>query len=299
MIFQGDFHIIVKSYMLCSMAGFVVMKTKIPFLFLLVLILLALPADSFAANPQVTLDITGAVSGSIVLELYPAKAPVAVSNFIGYVRSGFYDGLIFHRVIENFMIQGGGYDTSMVKKTPGPSIIHEGSNGLSNLVGTIAMARVANPHSATSEFFINHADNLFLDYGGIAYDGQSTAYFKAGYCVFGEVVSGMSVVNAIAVLPTTGGGDSDPNRPLDDVIIESAEVTLEAAFNTEKLEGDVDGDFDVDATDLLKFAIQWLNPTCEGCYNGDINGDGEVNFVDFAKMTENWLSCTSITTPCE
>ncbi|MCK4752748.1 MAG: peptidylprolyl isomerase [Planctomycetes bacterium] len=275
------------------------MKTKISIFFLFVLILLALPADSFAANPQITLDIVGAVSGSIVLELYPEKAPVTVSNFIDYTRSGFYDGLIFHRVIEDFMIQGGGYDVNMVESTLGTPIIHEGSNGLSNLTGTIAMARIADPHSATSQFFINHTDNLFWDYGGVVYDNQNTAYFRAGYCVFGEVVSGMSVVNAIAVLPTTGGGDSDPNRPLENVIIDSATVTLEVAFNTEELEGDVDGDFDVDATDLSKFATQWLNPKCVGCYSADINGDGEVNFADFAKMSANWLNCTSITTLCE
>lgn len=267
------------------------MKTKISFVILFMLILSAVTVDSFAANPQVTLQITGAVGGDIVLELYPDKAPITVSNFINYARSGFYDGLIFHRVISGFMIQGGGYDTNMVKKTPGPSIINESSNGLSNLLGTVAMARTSEPHSATSEFFINQVDNLFLDYGEIAYDNQNNAYYKVGYCVFGRVISGMSVVNAIAVLSTTN------ERPDENVTIESAAVTLEAPFCTEKLEGDVDSDCDVDTEDLLKFAIQWLNPKCEGCYSADISIDGEVDFTDFAKMAANWLNCNSITTP--
>ena len=273
------------------------MKAKISFIILFGLILSAVTADSFADYPQVTLQISGAVRGTIVLELYPDKAPVTVSNFIDYARSGFYDGLIFHRVIEDFMIQGGGYDSNMVEKTPGPSIINESSNGLSNLLGTIAMARTSEPHSATSEFFINQVDNLFLDYGEIAYGGQ-TAYYKVGYCVFGQVVSGMSVVNDIAVLPTTASDATDPNRPLEDVTIVSAAVTLEAPYCSEKLEGDVDGDCDVDTDDVMAFSIQWLNPTCEGCYSADFSGDGEVDYVDFAKMAENYPSCTSITTPC-
>jgi len=280
------------------MVEVVVMKTKISFVVLFALILSAVTADSFAANPQVTLQITGAVSENIVLELYPDKAPITVSNFINYVRSGFYDDLIFHRVISGFMIQGGGYDTSMAKKTPGAPIINESTNGLSNLLGTVAMARMPEPHSATSEFFINHVDNLFLDYGEIAYDGQNNAYYRVGYCVFGRVISGMDVVNDIAVLPTTGADANDPNRPLEDVIIESAAVTLEVPFCTEKIEGDVDSDCDVDTEDLLKFAIQWLNPECEGCYSADINGNGEVDFADFAKMAANWPNCNSITTPC-
>jgi cyclophilin family peptidyl-prolyl cis-trans isomerase len=268
-----------------------VMKTKISFVIFSALILSAAAVDSFAANPQVTLQITGAVSGDIVLELFPDKAPVTVSNFIDYTRIGFYDGLLFHRDVNGFMIQGGGYDPNMVRKTTGPPIINESSNGLSNLLGTVAMARTSYPHSATSEFFINHDDNLFLDYGQIAYSGQ-TAYFKAGYCVFGEVISGMSLVNAIAVLPT------DPNdRPYEDVIIASATVTLEASYCTEKLQGDVDSDCDVDIDDLSKFAIQWLNPQCQNCYTADFTNDGWVNFADYANISANWQSSNSITTP--
>lgn len=291
--------------MVLFMVRVIIMKRKLCIPILFALILSAVTADLLAADPQVTLQITGSVSGSIVLELYPDKAPVTVNNFIDYVRSGFYDGLIFHRVVKYnppnsyiSVIQGGGYDPNMVKKTPGQPIINESSNGLSNLLGTIAMARTPDPHSATSEFFINQLDNLPLDYGAIAYDSDDNAYYKVGYCVFGRVISGMSIVNDIAALPTITKGGHE-NVPADDVIIQSATVTLEAAFCTEKLQGDIDGDCDVDTVDLLKFAIQWLDPKCRGCYSADISDDGEVNFIDFAKMAANWLNCNSITTPCD
>ena len=281
-----------------------VMKTKISYIILFMLILSAVIADSHAANPQVTLQVSGAVTGNIVLELYPDKAPITVKNFIDYTRSGFYNGLIFHRVISGFMVQGGGFDPNMVKKPATYSqITNESSNGLSNLYGTIAMARTPYPHSATSEFFINQFDNLFLDYGAFSSDSRAIlydssnpndpiAYYKAGYCVFGKVISGMNLVNAIAVLPKTG------DRPNEDVIIQSASVTLESPFCTEKLAGDVDGDCDVDTEDVFKFATQWLNPECKGCYSADFSGDGNVNFADFAKMAANWLNCTSITSMC-
>lgn len=261
---------------------------------LLLLVLSAVTVDALAANPQVTIQVTGAVSGNIVLELYPDKAPITVSNFINYARSGFYDGLIFHRVISGFMIQGGGYDINMVTKTPGPPIKNESSNGLLNLTATIAMARTTYADTATSEFFINVADNNdFLDYDSIIYNYYTgNPHAQIGYCVFGQVVSGMSVVNAIAALSTTD------DRPDEDVIIQSATVTSNEPLCLEKLDGDFDSDCDVDTDDLMKFAIQWLNPKCEGCYNADISSDGEVDFADFAKMAANWLKCNSITTPC-
>ena len=270
----------------------------------LVFLVLSVAAGASAANPQVTLQVTGpgAANGNIVLELYPEKAPITVENFIDYVRSGFYNGLIFHRVKiydppDSYMgiIQGGGYDTSMVEKTTGPTIINESTNGLSNLLGTIAMARAGYPHSAISGFFINQIDNINLDFGGLVQDPAENYYYKPGYCVFGRVISGMSDVNAINELSTTPIADG---RPDENVLIESATVTLEGPFCVEKLEGDVDSDCDVDVEDLMKFAIQWLNPSCEGCYSADFSGDGEVDFADFAKMSVNWLNCTSITTPC-
>ena len=273
----------------------------------LVFLVLSVAAGASAANPQVTLHVTGAVEGDIVLELYPEDAPITVVNFLDYVRSGFYNGLLFHRVIEGFMIQGGGFDTNMVKKTPGPPIFNESTNDLSNLLGTIAMARSSYPHSATSEFFINHVDNTGLDSGRVNYytyfdedEIERVAYYyTVGYCVFGRVISGMSVVNAIAAVETEIIGGPLDERPDADIIIQTATVTLEAPACTEKLEGDIDGDCDTDAEDIMKFAIQWLNPTCQGCYSADVNDDGEVNLADFAKISNNWLKCNSITTQCQ
>lgn len=126
--------------------------------------------------------------GPIIIELNPKKAPVTVRNFLSYVDSGYYDGTIFHRVIDGFMIQGGGFDEKMNKKNTNKPIKNEAKNGLSNVVGTIAMARTNDPHSATSQFFINVANNTFLNYSS---DQQP------GYCVFGRVVEGIGVVQKI------------------------------------------------------------------------------------------------------
>ena len=148
---------------------------------------------SAQSKPRVVLETN---FGDIVIELYPEDAPITVDNFLGYANSGFYDYLLFHRVIKNFMIQGGGYylDGSIVRpRPPGDPIINESYNGLSNLMGTIGMGRTMEPDSATSSFFINHVDNIFLD--------KTTT--DAGYCVFGRVTEGMDVVDAIAVTPTT------------------------------------------------------------------------------------------------
>ena len=132
--------------------------------------------------------------GDIALELYPDDAPITVANFLNYVNDGFYDGQIIHRVIPNFIIQGGLFDQDLnyISPTYDP-IVNESYSGLSNLRGTIGMGRTMDPDSATSSFFINHVDNIFLD--------KTTA--DAGYCVFGRVIEGMDVVDAIAVTPTT------------------------------------------------------------------------------------------------
>lgn len=275
------------------MAGVLVMKTKIPLIILFAMVLSTLATDSFAAKPQVTLRVTGAATGDIIIELDPDKAPETVTNFLNYVRSGFYDGLIFHRVISDFMIQSGGFDTDMAKKTPNAPIKNESLNRLPNLIATIAMARTTYADTATSEFFINVADNSFLDYDSAIYNyytGQPHA--QIGYCVFGNVVSGMDVVNAIAALPTTD------DRPNDDVIIQTATITSTERLCLEKMKGDLDGDCDVDSADLMTFAKQWLNPKCQGCYSGDLNADGEVDLADYAKISANWMRCNSITTPC-
>lgn len=152
--------------------------------------------------------------GDIVIELDRENAPKTTENFLAYVRDGFYDGTIFHRVIDNFMIQAGGFGSGMQHKPAGASIENEASNGLSNVPGTIAMARTADPHSASSQFFINVADNGFLDFTSPSRDGW-------GYCVFGAVVEGMEVVDRIVKVPTTArAGHKDV--PVEEVVIESA-----------------------------------------------------------------------------
>lgn len=152
--------------------------------------------------------------GDIVIELDKEKAPGTCENFLQYARDGFFDGTIFHRVIDNFMIQGGGFLPGMVQKQTRDPIENEAKNGLSNLTGSIAMARTMDPHSASSQFFINVADNKFLDYPG--QDGW-------GYCVFGKVVTGMDVVEKIKGAETTNHmGHQDV--PAEDIVIEQAVV---------------------------------------------------------------------------
>jgi cyclophilin family peptidyl-prolyl cis-trans isomerase len=215
-----------------------------------------------AANPQVTLHITGAVTGDIVLEIYADKAPVTAANFINYVQTGFYNGLIFHRVMSGFMIQGGGYDTNLVQKATGPAIINESSNRLSHVRGTIGMAKLFDADTATSQFFINHVDNAGLNYGSWAYDIHYTPpkpiAVTVGYCVFGKVLNGMDVVDAIAALPTATENGMQ-YVPVTDVIIESATVTSNAPVCATKLEGDIDGDCNVDFADFVKLAQHWLS----------------------------------------
>jgi peptidyl-prolyl cis-trans isomerase B (cyclophilin B) len=152
--------------------------------------------------------------GDILIELDTEQAPQTAANFEQYVRDGHYDGTLFHRVINGFMIQGGGYTSDFSEKRTRAPIQNEAKNGLKNTVGTVAMARTSAPHSATAQFFINVSNNGFLDYPG--QDGW-------GYCVFGRVVEGMEVVNAIKDVPTGNkGGHSDV--PKDDVVIQKAEV---------------------------------------------------------------------------
>lgn len=148
--------------------------------------------------------------GDIAIELYPDKAPVTVENFLSYVQDGFFEGTIFHRVIPGFVIQGGGMTADMQQKPTRSPIKNEANNGLSNKRGTLAMARTQNPNSATSQFFINLADNTFLD----------SSPRGIGYAVFGEVVEGMEVVDKIAAVPTGRRGMHD-DVPLEPIAIES------------------------------------------------------------------------------
>ena len=159
-------------------------------------------------------------AGEFVIELYPDKAPNTVENFLTYVRDGHYNGLIFHRVINNFMIQGGGYDARYMEKPTRPPIKHEGAEvkakgGPTNTVGTIAMARTNNPHSASSQFFINVNNNEFLNHSAPSAQGW-------GYVAFGKVVSGMEVVNKIKMTPTGAGGPFPSDVPQTQVVIQSA-----------------------------------------------------------------------------
>lgn len=154
--------------------------------------------------------------GTIVIELDAEKAPITAENFIQYARDGFYNGTIFHRVIDGFMIQGGGMQPGMVEKETRAPIKNEADNGLKNERGTIAMARTPDPDSASSQFFINLKDNNFLNFSSPTADGW-------GYCVFGKVVEGMDVVDAIKDVET-GSSGFHQDVPKEDVIIESVEV---------------------------------------------------------------------------
>jgi peptidyl-prolyl cis-trans isomerase A (cyclophilin A) len=167
-------------------------------------------------NPMVVLSTS---MGDIKIELYPDKAPITVKNFIDYAKAGYYDGTTFHRVIPNFMIQGGGMSADMQeKKGARPPIKNESDNGLKNEAGTVAMARTSVPDSATSQFFINVKDNSFLN--------RESAPDKVGYAVFGKVVEGMDVVKKIEQAKTTSKGPHQ-NVPVDAVVIKSAKVVSE------------------------------------------------------------------------
>jgi cyclophilin family peptidyl-prolyl cis-trans isomerase len=176
---------------------------------LVILSAAAAAPGALGADPQVDLKTN---LGTIRVELYPAKAPKSVANFLQYVKDGHYNGTIFHRVIPGFMVQGGGMTPNMAQKATRPPVPIESKNGLKNEVGTLAMARTSDPNSATSQFFINLAANGFLDYPG--QDGN-------GYTVFGKVVDGMDVVNKIAAVPT-GNQGMHQNVPRTAVMIESA-----------------------------------------------------------------------------
>lgn len=169
------------------------------------------PPAGQPANPQVLLETS---KGNVTLELFRAKAPISVSNFLSYVNAGFYDGTVFHRVIPGFMIQGGGMTADLSEKPTQAPIQNEANNGLKNQRGTLAMARMGDPHSATSQFYINVADNDSLDQQGP--EGW-------GYAVFGKVTSSMDVVDAIAAVPR-GDRGMHQNVPADPVLIKRASV---------------------------------------------------------------------------
>jgi len=169
---------------------------------------------TFAANPMVEMKTN---HGTLVVELFADKAPKSAANFLKYAQDGFYDGTVFHRVIDGFMIQGGGFEAGMKQKETRAPIENEAKNGLKNSVGTLAMARTSDPHSATAQFFINLVDNAMLDYP--SRDGW-------GYAVFGKVTQGLDVVQKIAKVKTSSAG-MHQNVPSAPVVIESVKLLPE------------------------------------------------------------------------
>ncbi|GMU64711.1 MAG: peptidyl-prolyl cis-trans isomerase [Acidobacteriota bacterium] len=165
------------------------------------------------ASPRVAFETS---KGRIVLELDAARAPKTVENFLAYVRAGHYDGTIFHRVIDGFMVQGGGFTAEMQQKPTRPPVANEADNGLKNLRGTVAMARTNDPHSASAQFFVNTVDNSFLDHTGKDIRGW-------GYAVFGKVVEGMEVVDAITKVATATRSRME-NVPVEPIVIQKATI---------------------------------------------------------------------------
>jgi peptidylprolyl isomerase/peptidyl-prolyl cis-trans isomerase B (cyclophilin B) len=176
------------------------------------------PAAGQPANPRVLIETS---KGNITVEVFPGQAPQSAGNFLNYVKTGFYDGLVFHRVIPGFMIQGGGMTADMAENPKNAPIQNEADNGLKNLRGTLAMARTGEPHSASSQFFINVADNYFLNHRGKSFEGW-------GYAVFGQVVDGMEVVDAIIAVPRGNRGPHG-DVPIEPVVMTRVTVLPDAA----------------------------------------------------------------------
>jgi peptidylprolyl isomerase/peptidyl-prolyl cis-trans isomerase B (cyclophilin B) len=175
------------------------------------------PAAGQPTNPRVLIETS---KGNITVEVFPGQAPQSAANFLGYVKSGFYNGLAFHRVIPGFMIQTGGMTADMVEKPKNAPIQNEADNGLKNLRGTLAMARTGEPHSASSQFFINVADNAFLNHRGKTAHGW-------GYAVFGQVVDGMNVVDAIVAVPRGNRGPHG-DVPIEPIVMQRVTLLPEA-----------------------------------------------------------------------
>jgi peptidyl-prolyl cis-trans isomerase A (cyclophilin A)/peptidyl-prolyl cis-trans isomerase B (cyclophilin B) len=186
---------------------------------LLIILAALVPSFALAASPQVEIKTN---LGDIVLEVYPDKAPETVKNFLDYVQAGHYDGTIFHRVIDGFMIQGGGFDLALNQKETRKPIKNEAANGLKNDTYTVAMARTGEPHSATAQFFINVADNDFLNY-------RSPDMRGYGYAVFGKVVKGQEVVKKIAKVKTGAAGSFPSDVPVKPVVMEKVKVVAPPA----------------------------------------------------------------------
>ena len=192
----------------------IIQKTLLSISLALLLHVQAIAADAGKVRVHVQTSM-----GDIVLELDQAKAPISVKNFLSYAQSGFYEGTIFHRVIDGFMVQGGGYDSRYNKKSAQTPIINEADNGLKNIRGSVAMARTGVIHSATAQFFVNLKDNSFLDYK----DPTPRGF---GYAVFGKVVEGMDVIDKIRLVKT-GASSPLPSRDVPQTQIVITKVTIE------------------------------------------------------------------------
>lgn len=188
-----------------------------PFIYLMLFLFstLSFATEKQMSDTQTKVKITTSL-GAFVIQLDTVKAPVSAANFAEYVKSGFYNGTIFHRVIPGFMAQGGGFDTSFAQKETKAPIKNEADNGLKNKRGTLAMARTNDPNSATAQFFINYKDNSFLDHTSPTPSGW-------GYAVFGEVIEGMEIVDEMAKQPTANRG-MHQDVPKTDIVIEKAEI---------------------------------------------------------------------------
>ena len=241
-----------------------------------------------AQNPHVVLETN--TLGDITIELYPDDAPITVDNFLSYANSGFYNYRLFHRVLPGFMIQGGGFyynppDNKFYKPPTSDPIINESYNGRKNLRGTIAMARTSEPDSATSEFFINHVDNPFLD--------RENAADEYGYCVFGAVAEGIDIVDTIAQTPTVSYHQPDPNfyfeampQPLVGVI--SAYVLpCDVSYC-----GNLAAGSGIGFEDFAMFASHWLDSDCGSangfCDGADLTYSGGVDIADLILFLEHW-----------
>jgi cyclophilin family peptidyl-prolyl cis-trans isomerase len=185
------------------------MKNLLPFLLLLSFSAMAQIPDNVPAHPYIKFETT---EGDIILELDGRRAPITVANFLELVDSGYFDGTIFHRIIADFMIQGGGYTPDLKLREPGEFIVNESGNGLKNLAGTIAMARQQSPHTARAQFFINVKDNTSLD----------PKPERWGYTVFGYVIEGMEVVTRMAVVPTGPAGEFAGDVPVVPIVVKKA-----------------------------------------------------------------------------
>lgn len=190
----------------------------------MVIVGLLASTGALAANPQIKMRTN---LGEIVLELYPDKAPKTVANFLQYVNSGHYNGTVFHRTIQQFVIQGGGFTPDFQYKPTLAPVPNEAANGLRNERGTLAMARAYDPDSATAQFFINLDDNKFLNHHRPHPD-----YY--GYCVFGKVIKGMDIAKKIGALPTAAGGPFTADVPVEPVVIEEIALATEPSADTSK-----------------------------------------------------------------